>query len=37
MVEADGAWRFVVVTDGLRKLMEVANGAWRFVVVPDGL
>ena len=33
---ADGAWRCVVVTDGLRRFMEVADSAWRCVVVSDG-
>ena len=37
MLVADGARRCVVVTDGLRKFMEVADGAWRCVVVADGL
>ena len=37
MVVADGAWRFVVVADGLRRYMEAADGDWRCVVVADGL
>ena len=37
MVVADSAWRCVVVTDGLRRLMEMADGTWRCVVVADGL
>ena len=37
MVVTDSAWRYVVVTDCLRRLMDVADGAWRCVVVGDGL
>ena len=37
MVVANGYWRCLVVTDGLRKFMEVADGAWRCVLVADGL
>ena len=37
MVVADSVWRCVVVTDGLRRLIEVAQSAWRCLLVADGL
>ena len=30
---AEGAWRCVVVTDCLRRFLEVSDGTWRCVVV----
>ena len=34
---ADGAWRCVVVADGLLGCGVVSDGSWRLVVVTDGL